>query len=49
LNFFKRTDEGVEGPVWDFDNGAAKWKIETRFSVGYSAWQGIYGSVGDGS
>lgn len=49
LNFFKRTDEEVEGPAWDFDNGAAKWKIECRFSVGYSSWQGIYGSVGDGS
>ena len=49
LNFFKRTDEDVEGPVWDFDNGAAMWKVETRFSVGYSSWQGIYGSVGDGS
>ena len=49
LNFFKRTDEDVEGPVWDFDNGAAKWKVETRFSVGYSSWQGIYGSTGDGS
>ena len=49
LNFFKRTDEDVEGPVWDFDNGAAKWKVETRFSVGYSSWMGIYGSVGDGS
>lgn len=49
LNFFKRTDEDVEGPVYDFDNGAAKWKIETRFSVGWSSWQGIFGSVGDGS
>ena len=49
LNFFKRTDEPVEGPVWDFDNGAAKWKVETRFSVGYSNWMGIFGSVGDGS
>ena len=49
LNFFKRTDEDVEGPVWDFDNGAAKWKVETRFSVGYSSWQGIYGSTGDGA
>lgn len=49
LNFFKRTDEGVEGPVWDFDNGAAKWKVETRFSVGYSSWMGIFGSTGDGS
>lgn len=49
LNFFKRTDEEVEGPVYDFDNGAAKWKIETRFSVGYSGWMGIFGSVGDGS
>lgn len=49
LNFFKRTDEPVEGPAWDFDNGAAKWKIETRFSVGWSAWQGVFGSTGDGS
>lgn len=49
LIFFKRTDEGVEGPVWDFDLGSAKWKIETRFSVGFSAWQGVFGSLGDGS
>lgn len=49
LNFFKRTDEPVEGPVWDFDNGAAKWKVETRFSVGYSGWMGVFGSTGDGS
>lgn len=49
LNFFKRTDEGVEGPVWDFDAGSAKWKVETRFSVGFSSWMGIYGSLGDGS
>jgi phage major head subunit gpT-like protein len=49
LNFFKRVDEDVKGPVYDFDNDAAKWKVRTRFSVGYSSWQGVFGSVGDGS
>ena len=27
LNFFVRKDEGVKGPVYDFDNEAAKWKV----------------------
>jgi hypothetical protein len=49
LNFFKRKDEGVKGPTFDFDNEAAKWKAVCRFSVGFSDWMGVYGSVGDGS
>jgi phage major head subunit gpT-like protein len=49
LNFFNRTDRGVQGPSWDFDNEAAKWKAVARWSVGFSDWMGIYGSVGDGS
>lgn len=49
LNFFNRKDEGVKGPVYDFDNEAAKWKAVCRFSVGFSDWMGVYGSVGDGS
>lgn len=46
LNFFNRKDEGVKGPVFDFDNEAAKWKAVCRFSVGFSDWMGIYGSTG---
>lgn len=49
LNFFKRKDEGVKGPTYDFDNEAAKWKAVCRFSVGFSDWMGVYGSVGDNS
>jgi phage major head subunit gpT-like protein len=49
LNFFKRKDEGVKGPVYEFDTEAAKWKAVCRFSVGFSDWMGIYGSLGDGS
>lgn len=46
LNFFRRKDEGVKGPVYDFDNEAAKWKAVCRFSVGFSDWMGVYGSTG---
>lgn len=49
LNFFNRKDDGVKGPVYDFDNEAAKWKTVARWSVGFSDWMGVYGSVGDGS
>jgi phage major head subunit gpT-like protein len=49
LNFFIRKDEGVQGPVWNFDNDSAKWKSVVRASAGYSDWMCIYGSVGDGS
>lgn len=48
LNFFTRKDEGVKGPVYDFDNEAAKWKAVCRFSVGFSDWMGIFGSTGAG-
>lgn len=49
LNWFNRTDKGVQGPSYDFDNEAAKWKAVARWSVGFSDWMGVYGSVGDGS
>lgn len=49
LNFFIRKDEGVQGPKWNFDNDSAKWKSVFRASAGYSSWEGVYGSVGDGS
>lgn len=49
LNWFNRSDKGVQGPVYDFDNEAAKWKAVARWSVGFSDWMGIYGSLGDGS
>lgn len=49
LNWFNRKDEGVKGPVYDFDNEAAKWKTTARWSVGFSDWMGVYGSTGDGS
>ena len=49
LNFFIRKDEGVQGPVWNFDNDSAKWKSVFRASAGYSDWMCIFGSVGDGS
>jgi phage major head subunit gpT-like protein len=48
LHFFKRDDRGVEGPTYDFDNEAAKWKAVCRFSVGFSDWMGVYGSTGAG-
>lgn len=46
LHFFKRSDKGVQGPTFDFDNEAAKWKAVCRFSVGFSGWEGVYGSDG---
>lgn len=49
LNWFNRTDRGVQGPAWDFDNEAAKWKAVARWSVGFSDWMGVYGSKGDNS
>lgn len=49
LYFFIRKDEGVQGPKWDWDNEAAKWKSVFRCSAGFSDWMGVYGSVGDGS
>ncbi len=49
LNFFKRSDRGLEGPEWDFDTKTAKWSVDVRHSVGFSSWRGIYGSKGDNS
>lgn len=49
LNFFNRSDRGLEGPEWDFDTKSAKWSVDVRHSVGFSAWRGTYGSKGDNS
>lgn len=49
LNFFSRSDRGLEGPEWDFDTKTAKWSVDVRHSVGYSGWRGTYGSKGDNS
>lgn len=49
LNFFKRSDRGLEGPEWDFDTKTAKWSVDVRWSAGFSGWRGIYGSKGDNS
>jgi hypothetical protein len=49
LNFFKRSDRGLEGPEYDFDTKTAKWSIDVRWSAGFSGWRGTYGSKGDNS
>ena len=49
LNFFNRSDRGLEGPEWDFDTKTAKWSVDVRHSVGFSGWRGVYGSKGDNS
>lgn len=49
LNFFNRSDRGLEGPEWDFDTKTAKWSIDVRHSVGFSSWRGTFGSKGDNS
>lgn len=49
LNFFNRSDRGLEGPYWDFDTKTAKWSVDVRHSVGYSGWRGTWGSKGDNS
>lgn len=49
LNWFRRSDRGVEGPEWDFDTKTAKWSVVCRYSVGFSDWRGIWGSKGDNS
>lgn len=49
LNFFSRSDRGLEGPDWDFDTKSAKWSVDCRWSVGFSGWRGTYGSKGDNS
>jgi hypothetical protein len=49
LNFFDRSDRGLEGPNYDFDTKTAKWSVDVRNSVGFSGWRGTYGSKGDNS
>lgn len=49
LNWFNRSDRGLEGPDWDFDTKTARWSLVCRFSAGWSNWRGIYGSKGDNS
>lgn len=49
LNFFNRSDRGLEGPDWDFDTKTARWSVDVRHSVGFSGWRGVYGSKGDNS
>lgn len=49
LNWFNRSDRGIEGPYWDFDTKTAKWTISCRWSVGFSDWRGMFGSKGDNS
>jgi phage major head subunit gpT-like protein len=49
LNFFNRSDRGLEGPEYDFDTKTAKWSVDVRHSVGFSGWRGTYGSKGDNS
>lgn len=49
LNFFDRSDRGLEGPEWDFDTKTAKWTVSFINSVGFSSWRGTYGSKGDNS
>ena len=49
LNFFNRSNRGLEGPEYDFDTKTAKWSIVVRASVGWSDWRGVWGSLGDNS
>lgn len=49
LNYFNRSDRGLEGPFYDFDTKSAKWNVDIRSSVGYSGWRGTFGSKGDNS
>lgn len=49
LNWFNRSDEGLDGPEYDFDTKTAKWSVVCRWSVGFSDFRGVYGSKGDNS
>ena len=49
LNWFNRSDHGLEGPYTDFDSKVAKWTVDVRWSAGWSDWRGVYGSKGDNS
>jgi hypothetical protein len=46
LNWFDRSNRGLEGPEYDFDTKNAKWSILLRYSQGFSSWRGTYGSLG---
>ena len=49
LNWFNRSDRGLEGPDWDFDTKTARWSTVCRWSAGWSNWRGVFGSKGDNS
>lgn len=49
LIYFNRSDTGLVGPDYDFDNDVAKWKDSFRCLPGWSDWRGAYGSKGDNS
>lgn len=49
LEWYTRSDRGLEGPEYDFDTKTAKWSVVGRWSAGYSDWRGLYGSKGDNS
>lgn len=46
LTYFNRSDTGLQGPDYDFDNDVAKWKDSFRVVPGWSDWRGVYGSLG---
>lgn len=46
LNWFTRSDRGLEGPEWNFFTKSATWSVVYRCSVGFSGWLGTYGSTG---
>lgn len=47
LNWFWRVRPQF-GNDKQFDTGAGLFKTRTRFSVGFSDWRGVWGSLGDG-
>lgn len=49
LLYFNRSDSGLQGPEYDFDNDVAKWKDSFRCLPGWSDFRGVYGSKGDNS
>lgn len=49
LIYFMRSNTGLQGPEYDFDNDVAKWKDSFRCLPGWSDWRGFYGSKGDNS
>lgn len=49
LEWYTRSDRGLEGPEYDFDTKTAKWSTVGRWSAGWGDWRGVYGSKGDNS